>query len=949
MPEPELNGLRVLLFSHETTLSGAPLALSYLASALTDAGAAVQMAAPEEGPISELLIQRGVEVVHNPNFLSGAPKGDLEALCAAADIVIANTLVSWPVVRAAHQAEVPVIWYLHETMFAVELMRQVWEARMTLDLADLLVTPTARTAALYEGISRTRTEVIPYGIPVPEVTPASRTSDALQFLTLGTYERRKGQDVLLDAIGQLPPDLRRNTYFRFAGRRLDSGFYERLEAQAARLENVELGPALDRARSMEWLAQADVLVCSSRDETMPISIIEAFSLGKVVISTDVGGIGEWLRDGMNGQLVPSEDPEALRDALERCALNPRLRATCGANAGRTYLRHFTLKRFAEHFLATISRVVTDHDQLRRREAPNYTEWVAAYDTLNSAKRTALRRRVRSLFRHPRISILLPVYNPDLELLEKAIESVRRQLYSNWELCIADDASTDPAVRPFLERTAQRDARIKLVVRKINGHISAASNSALTLATGEWCALLDQDDELTEHALALVACEIIAHPEARLIYSDEDKIDTAGARSSPFFKPDWNPELFHGQNFINHLGVYETALLREIGGFREGYEGSQDYDLALRCVDRIKSSQVRHVPRVLYHWRAAPGSLAELPDAKPYAREAARRALHDHLIRAKKSGRVEPCPENNESHRIIYDLPEPLPLVSVIIATRDRLPLLRRCLETLRRQTDYAPIELVIVDNNSVEQETLDYLGELQRTGAAIVVRDEQKFNFSRLNNLGAARASGEILAFLNNDIEITDAGWLREMVSHAAQTEVGVVGARLWYGNGSLQHGGVVLGLGGVAGHAYHRIPRGHPGYFNGAWLQRNCSAVTAACMLTRRSVFEALNGFDESNLGINFNDVDYCLRVRARGLQVVWTPYSDLIHHESASRGHHEDPAEQAQFRREADFMQARYAEALLRDPCYNPNLTLVLPGYLLAFPPRVPQLAQATEMHSR
>ena len=585
------------------------------------------------------------------------------------------------------------------------------------------------------------------------------------------------------------------------------------------------------------------------------------------------------------------------------------------------------------------------DSSRPPEAPNeepatYGAWVARYDTPTRGDRIALRRRLRALLELPRISILVPVFNPDLALLRAAIASAREQSYENWELCLADDASTDSATRPFLKSIAASDPRVRITFRERNGHIAAASNSALALATGAWCALLDQDDALAPDALAWVALEIADHPEARIIYSDEDKIDLAGVRSGPFFKTEWDPELFLAQNYINHLGVYEMEMLRGVDGFRDGYDGSQDYDLALRCSERIHAGQVRHIPRILYHWRMASGSVAEAAEAKPYAKKAARRALQDHLERKSIAGRVEACPENGEAHRVVYAIPAPTPLVTIIVPTRDRAALLRRCRESLRELTDYSPFEIVVVDNGSSEPETLDYLLSLEAESQVRVLTDAGPFNFSRLNNLAAAEARGEILAFLNNDIEVTEPDWLTEMVSHAARPEVGAVGARLWYADGTLQHGGVVLGLGGVAGHAHLRMPRGHRGYFDRAILQKQCSAVTGACLLTRRAVFEQLGGFDEENLSVNFNDIDYCLRAAERGWAVVWTPYANLVHNESASRGHHRKKEEQARFFREATYMQMKHGATLGRDPFYNPNLSLQLPGYELAFPPRVAQI---------
>jgi glycosyltransferase involved in cell wall biosynthesis len=724
--------------------------------------------------------------------------------------------------------------------------------------------------------------------------------------------------------------------FKLAGRILDRQFFEKVRDRSANLKNVELLESLDHEEALALLAGSNAIICSSRDETMPISIIEAASLGKGVISADVGGIGEWIHDGLNGLLVPPENPAELADAIARCARDSSFVRQLGVGARRTFERHFTIDRFAARFTALLEEASQPKAPPPVSAQSNYEHWVAAFDNATATDRIHLHRRMRRLQRHRLISVLLPVYNPDLELLEAAIDSVREQIYERWELCIADDASTMPEVHLFLERIARSDSRIKLILHKENRHISVCSNSALALATGEWCALLDQDDAFAENALAFVALEIAARADAGLIYSDEDKIDNHGARSNPFFKTDWNPQLFLGQNYINHLGVYRTSLLREIGGFREGYEGSQDYDLALRCLERLRPDQVRHIPRILYHWRMAEGSLAAVPNAKPYAKEAARRAIADHLKRRGVKARVVPCPENPESHRVIYEVPDPAPLVSIIIPTRDNVALLERCIKSVHERTDYPRVEIIIVDNGSTETKTLEFLRALKEEKIARVVCDADRFNFSRLSNRGAAEATGAILAFMNDDVEADERGWLKEMVSQVARPEVGAVGARLWYPNGTLQHGGVIVGLGGVAGVAYHGIPRGHPGYFNRAWLQQNYSAVTAACMLVRKSIFEEAGRFDQVNLGISFNDVDFCLELRKRGLQIVWTPYANLIHRESSSRGHPSTPAQQQQFLCEATYMQQKWGAESLCDPFYTPNFSLHWPGFDFAYPPR-------------
>lgn len=921
---------RVLFVSHETTLSGAPIQLVHLAGWLQERGWNIRVATPDHGPISDMLAARGVPAVVEPTLLTDLTHAWLREQSRDFDVVVANTIASWPAIRAAHLEEKPALWYLHETLVAVRLLRAIPEMASALSIADLVVTPTQQTARIYQGLTEAPIAVVPYGIPRPAVTPSS-PGGKLRILTLGSFETRKGQDVLAEAIGKMDAVARERCHFKMAGRVLDEGFYAELQAAVAPFPEVALIDALDHPSALRLLNETDVLVLPSRDETMPIAILEAMALGKAVISTAVGGVREWLRDGMNGLVVDPENPEALAQALVRCANDGELVKGLKAAGARTFERHFTLDRFASRFAELL--ISLERRPATRRD--DYTKWVAEFDTPTPETRAGLRRQIRLLQRMPLISVILPVYNPDLGFLEAAVDSVRRQIYERWELCVADDASTDPSVRPFLEKVAAADARIKVTFRNRNGHISACSNSALELATGEWCALLDHDDAFAEDALARVAVEIGRHPDAGLIYSDEDKIDEAGVRSNPFFKPDWNPELFLAQNYINHLGCYRADLLREVGGFREGFEGSQDYDLALRCVERLRPEQVRHIPRILYHWRMIGGSLAAIPDAKPYAREAARRAIAEHGTRREMPGTVVACPENNESHRFIHALANPAPLVSILIPTRDQVALLRRCVESIRNRTDYQPFEIIVIDNGSEEPETLRFFHEMKSEPSVRVLDDRGGFNYSRLNNRAAGEARGDILLFLNNDTEVEERGWLTEMVSHAAREEVGAVGARLWYPDGTLQHGGVILGLGGVAGHAFPHIPRQHPGYFNRAVLQQNCSAVTGACMAVRKRVFEELGGFDEPNLGVTFNDIDFCLRLIQRGYRIVWTPYANLIHHESASRGHQRTREEQVEFERAVDYMHATWGRELLRDPFYNPNLSLNPPGFELAFPP--------------
>lgn len=523
---------------------------------------------------------------------------------------------------------------------------------------------------------------------------------------------------------------------------------------------------------------------------------------------------------------------------------------------------------------------------------------------------------------PLISVIMPTYNTPEALLRAAMESVIGQVYPRWELCIADDASTQPHVRRVLEEYAARDARIRICYREVNGHISAASNSALALCTGEFTAFLDHDDALHPLALHFVAEAINRHPGCELLFSDEDKLDVNGARRDPYFKCDLNPELLLAHNMVCHLAVYRTQTLRQVGGLREGYEGAQDYDLVLRVIDRVGAANVIHIPRVLYHWRIGEGSTAMSSDEKPYAILAARKAIGDHLARQGTPGRVVDAPDAPGMNRVIFDLPAALPKVTIVIPTRDRVDLLRMCVDSVLAKTTYPKFDLLVIDNGSVEARTREFLAGLPRDKCR-VVRDESHFNFAALNNLGARCADGEFLCLLNNDIEVLTPGWLEEMMRFGIREDVGAVGARLWYPDRGLQHGGAILGIGGVAGHSHKGLPQGMPGYFGRAVLHQRMSAVTAACMLVRRSTYLAVGGLDEK-LQVAFNDIDFCLRLRDEGYHNVWTPYAELVHHESASRGYETTPEKKVRFEREVNLMKARWRDALQRDPAYSVNLTL-------------------------
>ena len=574
----------------------------------------------------------------------------------------------------------------------------------------------------------------------------------------------------------------------------------------------------------------------------------------------------------------------------------------------------------------LNALVGDYEFILQDDAAAYADWCETAEAA-PVEWPALTAKVEQWQTRPLISVLMPVYNTPATLLDEAIRSVVAQVYPHWELCIVDDASTAAHVSSQLASWARQDRRIKVMNRASNGHISLASNDALKMATGMHVALLDHDDRLHPLALYAVAEVLAARPELGLVYTDEDKLDGAGRRLNPYFKCDFNPELMLAQNMVCHLGVYRTDLLRDLGGFRVGLEGAQDWDLALRVYERVGLEGIHHISRVLYHWRMHAGSTALAAAEKSYAAVAGRRAVQDHLARTGRAGIVVPAPEIPSLNRVRFALPNPPPHVTLIIPTRDRADVLRTCLSSLVERTRYPSWDALVVDNGTVQPEALQLLGSLDPKRFR-VIRDDSPFNYSALNNRAVAKARGELICLLNNDIEVLTPDWLEELVSFAVQPGVGAVGARLWYPDGRLQHGGVVLGVGGVAGHAHKLLPRGKPGYFGRAVLHQSFSAVTAACLLVRKALYEQVGGLDES-LAVAFNDVDFCLRVRTAGCRNVWTPYAELVHHESVSRGHEDTPEKVARFHAEHGKMRERWDSLLEGDPAYSPHLSRRSEGF--------------------
>jgi len=528
---------------------------------------------------------------------------------------------------------------------------------------------------------------------------------------------------------------------------------------------------------------------------------------------------------------------------------------------------------------------------------------------------------------PHISIVMATFNTPSSFLREAIESVIDQIYPDWQLCIADDASTARHVRVILDEYSARDPdRIKVLYRPENGHISHASNSALQLATEEYVGFLDHDDLLTPEALFEIALLLNQRPDADIVYSDEDKIDDNRTLRDPYFKPDWSPDTFMSRMYTCHFSVYRRTLVESVGRLRPGFEGSQDWDLMLRASER--TNKIYHVPRVLYHWRMHDRSTALSAAAKPYATSAAMRALEEALERRSEPGtvlEVENCPGTFLVRYAIRERKK----VSIILPTRDHGDDVERCLRSIFKMTTYGDFEVLLIDNGSTDRSSLDTFERWRKHESRLrVLRYDVPFNFSKINNFGVSESTGDYVLLLNNDTEVLSADWLEAMVEQAQRQTIGAVGPLLLYPDRTIQHAGVVIGIGGVAGHSHKHFPVTAVGYFQALSSVTNYAAVTGACLMVQRAKFLEVGGLDEE-LAIAFNDVDFCLKLIAAGYRNIYLPHVKLYHFESKSRGYETTKEQIARFERETETMIDRWHTDSVPDPYYSPNLTLQLEDF--------------------
>ncbi|SCP95737.1 glycosyltransferase family 2 protein [Anaerobium acetethylicum] len=579
--------------------------------------------------------------------------------------------------------------------------------------------------------------------------------------------------------------------------------------------------------------------------------------------------------------------------------------------GLKYLSHYGFKQFA----------VKLTERFQPEEIP-YEPWLKRH---MPAEETLEKQRRKVFEKGPKISIIVPVYRTPEEFLRQMIDSVQAQTYADWELCIGDGSTfrtqEENTVKKVMDEYMEKDSRIRYMILEANRGIADNTNAAISLASGDFIALLDHDDILAPNALYEMAAAISKDHEIDVLYTDEDKVTMdLKEHFQPHLKPDFNIDLLRSNNYICHMFVVRNSLAKQIGGFRKEFDGAQDYDFIFRCTE--KARKIKHIPKILYHWRVHRNSTAENPASKMYAFDAGKRAIEAHLERSGARGTVSHTPDLG-FYRVRYEVQDN-PLVSIIIPNKDNVEILDRCLESIRKKSTYKNYEIIIVENNSTKEETFAYYKKNDGQDNIRVVYWKEEFNYSLINNFGVSNSKGEYIILLNNDTEIITENWIEEFLGHCQRPEVGIVGAKLYYPDDTIQHAGTIIGIGGIAGHAFIGMPRAHSGYLHKASIQQDLSAVTAACLMIKRSAFKEAGGF-EGRLAVAFNDVDLCLKVRKAGYLVVYTPYAELYHYESKTRGAEDTKEKVRRFQTEIEYMRCTWTEILKNgDPFYNKNLTL-------------------------
>lgn len=1036
-----------LLISHELSMTGAPVALLEMAAQLKEMGTTVVVTCTSDGPLREETESRGIPAVIIPQMLE---EGVLTDIADMFDFIVVNTLGCCPAVRELNGADIPVLWWIHET-------EEVYGNYADIMPAVLLSNITAVTAAPRAGASLKKhrplyeAEELLYAIPdfytSGENKKMGKKADGgvVTFALIGTLEPRKGQDILLDAINTLGEGEYGRCRFIFVGGDTDHSVTARVRnAVSEEHSNLEYIEYIGRDEMPSFYYGIDCLICASRDDPMPMTVTEACMTARAVICSENTGSAALLERYNAGIIYHNDDPEELASCIRQVINGLSDMDGMRKNARKLYEENFTPEVFAARLGSlidsitagtaageekklehedTVREIINDYYEIKKenskrisaleseitelkanlrmteKELHYYKESFAEIENaffwkmskparfvLNTAKGIhggtisegmikkgiqnirengvadtlhKVYRKLRNadvysewmktpLFTDAEISeqrshvfskdivfsITVPLYNTPEAFLREMIGSVIDQTYGKWELCLADGSDTAHAyVGSVCKEYTEKDERILYKKLKRNRGISGNTNECLDMATGEYIALFDHDDVLHPAALHEMM-RVICSKDADIVYTDEATFISPDISNISFihFKPDYAPDNLRANNYICHFTAFKRSLMDKTGMFRSEFDGSQDHDMLLRLTEA--ADRIEHIPEVLYFWRAHPDSVASGIEAKDYAAVSGRKAVLSSIRRQGMTASVESTRAHPCIYRIKYDIAVD-PLISIVIPNCDHVDELKTCIDSIQRKSTYQNYEIIIAENNSREERTFDYYASLTENNNNIrVVTWKGGFNYSAINNYAIKKAAcGKYILLLNNDIEVITPSWMEEMLMYAQREDVGAVGAKLCYPDDTIQHAGVILGKGGIAGHACQWENRSEVGYIGRLSYAQDMTAVTAACMMVRRDVWDEAGGMDEE-FAVAFNDVDLCMKIRRAGYLIVWTPHAELYHYESLSRGKDDTPEKQARFDLEVALFRRKWgAELAAGDPYYNPNLTLAKSDFSLRY----------------
>ena len=1034
----------VLLISHELSMTGAPVALLEMAEQLKEMGTTAVITCTSDGPLREKIESSGIPAVIIPQLFEEGLLADIADLF---DFIVVNTLVCCPAVRELNGADIPVLWWIHETEETYGNYEDIMPAVLLSNITAVTAGPRAgdslkKHRPLYEAEELLYAISDFYTSDENKRTEKKADGEVVTFALVGTLHPRKGQEILLDAINTLDEGEYARCRFIFVGGDAGNPVTARVrKAVSEEQSNMEYIEHIGRDEMPSFYDSIDCLICASRDDPMPMTVTEACMTCRAVICSENTGSAALLEKYDAGIIYHNDDPEELAACIRQVINGLSGMDDMRKNARKLYEENFTPEIFAASLRTVIDNITADsaageeeraeHDDAFRavindycnREQQKYnaleaeitelkadkdrienelryyrdslTEIENAFfwkisrparfvldtakgvheeaistgmikkgllnirengvaDTLHKVYRKlrgtkAYREWMKTpLFADDELaaqrrhkfgkdivfSITVPLYNTPETFLREMIGSVIDQTYGKWELCLADGSDTAHAyVGSVCKEYAEKDERILYKKLKRNRGISGNTNECLDMATGEYIALFDHDDVLHPAALHEMM-RVICSKDADIVYTDEATFISPDISNISFihFKPDYAPDNLRANNYICHFTAFKRSLMDKTGMFRSEFDGSQDHDMLLRLTEA--ADRIEHIPEVLYFWRAHPDSVASGIEAKDYAAVSGRKAVLSSIRRQGMTATVESTRAHPCIYRIKYDIAID-PLISIVIPNCDHVDDLKKCIDSIQRKSTYRNYEIIIAENNSREGRTFDYYDSLAENNHNIrVVTWKGGFNYSAINNYAIKKAAcGKYILLLNNDVEVITPSWIEEMLMYAQREDVGAVGAKLCYPDDTIQHAGVILGKGGIAGHAYQWEKRSEVGYIGRLSYAQDMTAVTAACMMVRRDVWDEVGGMDEE-FTVAFNDVDLCMKIRRAGYLIVWTPFAELYHYESLSRGKDDTPEKQARFDSEVALFRRKWgAELAAGDPYYNPNLTLAKSDFSLRY----------------